>query len=540
MAEIITGYIYVKSGNTNLAKITVNQEVLEEKYFYWGNGSDSATTTAMTINSGVTTTSVTFTTNYNTTALTTTINGSWVIDATIGSNSVTINCNANDTYLERTTTIIIKKGNTEVATITLTQREKEADKYFYWGDAGSATTTAVTVNSAETSTDITYRTNYGTLTTANTGTWNVTSAVLNSGTLTLSFPVNDTTNERVGNITIKSGSTVVATIIVTQLAKAYFLWSSNSSSSITQTIAAATSATSLSYTTNMSGLVVSSETNYNWVTNKTISNPNGNGTYNISAQTNTTISARTANLLVKSGATEVGKIILTQGAGEPYLNVGKSLALATTSACTITCASSNTPSDGSLFAETVFFETNIITSITQATRFTLSTSPSSMFNSSGTWMNTSNSISRTDPNGVNSRYFINTNCYDNTGGTRTGTVTVMCGSTAYAVITVQQSSGIPDPIYRDVLDSAIGSYTWSLNEERDAVGYLLHQVSYDNGLTWETESQEDVSDDVEWTGIDSSVLQEISFHRFKAVGYGTTNGSSSYGSVSKSHFWKVE
>ena len=413
MAEIITGYIYVKSGNTNLAKITVNQEVPEEKYFYWGNGSDSATTTAMTINSGVTTTSVTFTTNYNTTALTTTINGSWVTDATIGSNSVTINCNANDTYLERTATIIIKKGNTEVATITLTQREKEADKYFYWGNGSdSATTTAVTVTSAVTSLmNLAYVTTYTDFTTAATDNW-ITECRWGNGNFSAYFSANPSTTDRTSTVQIKSGSTVVATITITQKAKTYFLWS-NSSTAITQSIASSTTGSSASYTTNITSLTVESAASYSWITNKTLSNPDGNGTFSVTAQTNS-LNERTATFNIKNGTTTVG------------------------------------------------------------------------------------------------------------------------------VFNLKQSGEIPDPIYRDVLDSAIGSYTWSLNEERDAVGFLLHQVSYDNGLTWETESQEDVSDDVEWTGIDSSVLQEISFHRFKAVGYGTTNGRSSYGSNSKSHFWKVE
>lgn len=410
-----TGYIYIKSGNTNLAKITVNQEVLEEKYFYWDDGSDSATTTDVTINSGVTATSATFTTNYNTTALTTTVSDSWVIGVTIESNSIVVNCMANDTYVQRIATIKVKKGNSELATLTLTQKEKETQRYFYWGNTGNVTTTAITVNSAETSINITYRTNYDTLTTANTGTWNITSAVLNNGTMTISFPVNDAITDRVASISIKSVNTVVATINITQLAKAYFLWSNNNSSSITQTIADTTTATSLSYTTNMSGLVVSADSVYNWVTNKTISNPNGNGTYDISVQTNTTISARIANLFVKSGVTEVGKILLEQRGEE-----------------------------------------------------------------------------------------------------------------------------VPEPIYRDVLDTAIGGYVWSLNEERDAIGIILHQVSYDNGSTWETESQEDVSDDVKWSINDTSILQEISFHRFKAVGYGNTNGYAYYKSEFKSHSWQVE
>jgi hypothetical protein len=325
-----SGDIYVKSGTTNIAKITFNQasgEIVIADYFFLGKTqaeSEAHTTTAITLD----------TIAYNTV---TTQNGGWydtniplgeiIISndnismfnylPSLSSNRTPFQLKENTTYVERRNVVTITRmGTGEVlGTITIVQGPAPTSNYFYWGDgSNSATTTAVTVTSAATTTgNIPYTTNYSsTLTTATTDTW-ITGGTLNGTNFVGRFAANPDTTDRTGTVQIKSGDNVIATITITQKAKAYFLWS-NSSTAITKSIAAATTTDSTTYTTNMTGLTLTSAASYNWITQKGITNTSGNGTFSATTQQNTTTTARTGEFLVKTGSTTVATLNLQQAA----------------------------------------------------------------------------------------------------------------------------------------------------------------------------------------------------------------------------------
>ena len=325
-----SGDIYVKSGTTNIAKITFNQasgEIVIADYFFLGKTqaeSEAHTTTAITLD----------TIAYNTV---TTQNGGWydtniplgeiIISndnmsmfnylPSLSSNRTPFQLKENTTYVERRNVVTITRmGTGEVlGTITIVQGPAPTPNYFYWGDGSdSATTTAVTVTSAATTTgNIPYTTNYSsTLTTATTDTW-ITGGTLNGTNFVGRFAANPDTTDRTGTVQIKSGDNVIATITITQKAKAYFLWS-NSSTAITKSIAAATTTDSTTYTTNMTGLTLTSAASYNWITQKGITNTSGNGTFSATTQQNATTTARTGEFLVKTGSTTVATLSLQQAA----------------------------------------------------------------------------------------------------------------------------------------------------------------------------------------------------------------------------------
>ena len=307
-----TGYIRVMSGSTEVARITVTQAAGNNKYFYWG-GSGSAATTAVTATSAATSVTTTYRTNYTT--LTTGSSTSVITAATLTSGTFTGKFTANSTYVQRTDTVTIYGDGVAVATLTFTQDAAPAPGYYYWGNTGSAATTAVTVTSAATSTTATYRTNYTTLASATTDSW-ITGATFVSGTFTAKFTANNTTSARTGTITVKGDGSAVATFSITQEAAPYFQWS-NSSQSASTTVADTATSVSDTYTTNRTGLTVSASSSYAWVTSASISNPNGHGTFSATLQTNSTTTARTAVYFVKQGSTEVGKFTVTQNGTTP-------------------------------------------------------------------------------------------------------------------------------------------------------------------------------------------------------------------------------
>ena len=129
---------------------------------------------------------------------------------------------------------------------------------------------------------------------------------------------------------------------------------------------------------------------------------------------------------------------------EPYFFIGRSMATATETACTVSCASANTQPDwDTVFGETVFFQTNMIETVAQATGVTLvwDSQYNEMFDSDGgNWVNTNVSIYRTDPDNVETSQFISTSCYNNDGEQRQGVILVKSGSTTLGQITVVQAA----------------------------------------------------------------------------------------------------
>lgn len=206
-----TGVIWVKSGSTNIAKITVNQAPGLSKYFYFD--SNSATTTASTVASGATVATCAYITNYDN--LTYSVSESWITAVNFNDGTLTATFTTNPDSSNRSSVITIKGNGTNVASFTVTQ---EAKAYFYFGSSGTETTSAGTASSADTSITITYRTNYATLTYESSESW-ITAVTLDNGILTATFTTNPNTNNRSSVITVKGNGSNVGTFTVTQEAK---------------------------------------------------------------------------------------------------------------------------------------------------------------------------------------------------------------------------------------------------------------------------------------------------------------------------------
>ena len=225
MSESRTTTIWVKSGNTRIGKVIVNQKGSEEEapYFYVGSSFEDAYETSAT------------TYNYpaiesNDTSLkyvyyVTNMEG-YFLDVVSGSDTI------NSAYIdeqkhivfvanvnqgaERYATLVIKSENNDtLATINITQKGK-SEYYFYWGNTGTATSTATTAESEETTTTaIPYRTTYTNLTYNIVDGW-ITSVTLNNNTFVAGFSTNQGESDRTGTVQIKSGNDVVGTITITQ------------------------------------------------------------------------------------------------------------------------------------------------------------------------------------------------------------------------------------------------------------------------------------------------------------------------------------
>ena len=311
--------------------------------------------------------------------------------------------------------------------------------YFHWSNGN----TNINQNIAATATTlgVSYTTNMSGLTVESAATYAwVTSCALSNpnggGTFNITTQANTTMSARTATFNVKSGTTIVGTITITQKEKDYFLWS-NSSTAITHNISATTTSTTVTYTTNMSGLTVETDVPYSWITSETLSNPNGNGNLSITLLTNTAAAARTGGIVIKNGATTVATLTLIQGRTTPYFYVGRTVASATTTACTIEAdAVNSTGNTGYVWADSVFFDTNFTNAQLQA--LTLSCSPANLFSSSMTYINTNNMVSYDDPDGVRTHNFMHFGPACNSGGTRTLTVQVMQGSNVIAEITIEQ------------------------------------------------------------------------------------------------------
>ena len=219
-----TTFSIVSNGNV-VGTIQIIQAGKPALYFYVGNTADEATTTACTYASTVPTGSASYTVyyknNYNTTEINSlTFNydamfssASFVTKATAGTITFTVNENSAGNP-QRTGYIRVMSGSTEVARITVTQAAGN-NKYFYWGNTGSATTTTLTATYTQTSVTATYRTNYTTLTTGSS-TSVITAATLTSGTFTGKFSANSTYVQRTDTVTIYGDGVAVATLTFTQ------------------------------------------------------------------------------------------------------------------------------------------------------------------------------------------------------------------------------------------------------------------------------------------------------------------------------------
>lgn len=146
-----------------------------------------------------------------------------VVSGGKGATQVTITASAN-TGDAKTENIVIQTDNGRYIVnleCTIYAPGPVPSYYFYWGNTGTATSTAVTVNSAATITStIPFRTNYTNLTYYIVNSWITSVAInLNNKTFTANFSANPNETDRVGTVQIKSGNDVVGTITIKQLKK---------------------------------------------------------------------------------------------------------------------------------------------------------------------------------------------------------------------------------------------------------------------------------------------------------------------------------
>lgn len=184
-----------------------------------------------------------------------------------------------------------------------------------------------------------------------------------------------------------------------------------------------------------------------WITMSTQSGKRGSTVITITASPNPDSTQERDTTLTFMPNTEKYSFILKLSQNkveEPYFFIGRSMATATGTACTVSCASANTQPDwDTVFGETVFFQTNMIETVAQATGVTLvwDSQYNEMFDSDGgNWVNTNVSIYRTDPDNVETSQFISTSCYNNDGEQRQGVILVKSGSTTLGQITVVQAA----------------------------------------------------------------------------------------------------
>ena len=237
-----------------------------------------------------------------------------------------------------------------------------------------------------------------------------------------------------------AGTQIVFNLLRNGEEEKYFYWGNGSTSATTSGGTATSAQTSLTctYVTNHETFVTG--TSESWITAATLNN--GSFTVKFSANPNT--STRSGTVTIYANSNSVATFNVTQEAREAYFYIGKSVAAATGTAVTVTCASADTQEEGAVFAEFVFYRTNLYEWATGATNLTLVKEPTAMFKDSGTWINDSNSVRATDPNGVQTTFFVQIYCYDNTGAPRTGTLTIKSGSTVLSTITVEQE-GVAAP-----------------------------------------------------------------------------------------------
>ena len=324
----------MKNNGTVVGRLKITQTAKPRPYFYVGNTSAQATTSACTYASNIPNTGGTYAvyyrSNYSTSEINSLtfqydnsiINSASFVDTT-PNGQITFSVNTNPTgNTERTTILWVKSGSTNVGRIGLTQDSGETF-YFYWGNAGSATTTGGTAISSDTTTSQSFRTNYNisnlTSATSVADNW-ITAATFNNGVLTVGFTKNGTLQTRTGTLKVQYNGIDIATFVLEQTSyPGYFYWLYQGYGVSAATTVQGTSVDYPNYYTNIQGLVISAASDYSdWLTSYGITNPDGDGTAYGRVLINTGDTPRYAILYVKKDDIDIAYLAYNQEGSSSY------------------------------------------------------------------------------------------------------------------------------------------------------------------------------------------------------------------------------
>ncbi len=225
-----------------------------------------------------------------------------------GNGTITVTAQTNPEAATRTATVTVSGSGVTSQTVTVTQLEGAPTL--------SVSTNTLNVSSANGSTasfNVTSNINW---TVSSDQSWLTVSPVsgTGNGTVTVTAEANPTAATRTATITVSGSGVTSQTVTVTQLAGASTL----SVSTNTLNVASANGSTaSFNITSNINWTVASDQS---WLTVNP-ANGSGNGTINVTAEANLTVSTRIATVTVSGTGVTSQTVTVTQITGEPTLSV---------------------------------------------------------------------------------------------------------------------------------------------------------------------------------------------------------------------------
>lgn len=320
--------------------LVVNQT--PKPYFYWGTGTETATTMTIPVTGALGTgQSVTFRTNYTSLTADDVQNNIFLgRSLNLGTKKFSVIANPNETIAEKSQTFKIYNNGNEVGRIAVTQTG--ADPVFKWTSGGGVTGgTATTISNLAVggaSVNAAYMNNYLNvqLVTAGTPSW-ITNAKVNSTTGNSEFSCtigsSDEITARTYTFTIcgqtnnySTSRQVIGNITVSQTAAApRFKWVNsqqvNDSGSTTDT--GISWSTEYYYDTNYSGITCSVNSDPNTlVSSASVSRSDGSGYLHILTKTNDTQNSKVCIIDIKSNGSTLGQFSFEQAAPSPYFHWG--------------------------------------------------------------------------------------------------------------------------------------------------------------------------------------------------------------------------
>lgn len=322
--------------------LVVNQT--PKPYFYWGTGTETATTMTIPVTGALGTgQSVTFRTNYTSLTADDVQNNIFLgRSLNLGTKKFSVIANPNETIAEKSQTFKIYNNGNEVGRIAVTQTG--ADPVFKWTSGGGVTGgTATTISNLAVggaSVNAAYMNNYLNvqLVTAGTPSW-ITNAKVNSTTGNSEFSCtigsSDEITARTYTFTIcgqtnnySSSRRIIGTITVSQAAATpRFKWVNsqqvNDSGSTTDT--GISWSTEYYYDTNYSGITCSVSSDPNTlVSSASVNRSDGSGYLHILTKTNDTQNSKVCIIDIKSNGSTLGQFSFEQAAPNPYFAWGSS------------------------------------------------------------------------------------------------------------------------------------------------------------------------------------------------------------------------
>ena len=323
-------------------------------YFYWGTGTDTATTETLQYTGTSTTgTEIAFRTNYTGLIVSSNTSTQQYTSVSIDGNKLVVIAGENQEISSKSQIFFIKKDNTEVGKIEIKQNGKPA--YFEWRDATGQDKSNYSIPNQSVAGG-TYSTQYDsnyldvTLVTAGTPTTFITSPSINTTSKTFSCTI--TSNDEIqtrshtfvvcGRTRTTGSYSQIGTITVNQSsATPRFKWvsSQQANASGSTSDAGISWSTEYYYDTNYSGITcsVNSDPN-NLVSTATTSTSYGNGYFHILTEINETQNKKNCIVDIKSNGSTLGQFAFEQAAPSPNFSWGSSSGPSSTA---ITVSSSN-------------------------------------------------------------------------------------------------------------------------------------------------------------------------------------------------------